>query len=60
VLIHKKKISAMALAQNKFLITGDVVGVIYIWNVMSASEEPTLKTFDLHKDKGAITNLLAI
>jgi hypothetical protein len=60
VLTHKNKISAMALAQDKFLITGDVVGVIYIWNLMSGSEDPTLKTFDLHKDKGAITNLVAI
>jgi WD40 repeat protein len=60
VMTHKKKISAMALAQDKFLITGDVVGVIYIWNLMSGSEDPTLKTFDLHKDEGAITNLVAI
>jgi hypothetical protein len=32
--------------------------LIYIWNL--GSEDLQLKTFELHKDKGAITNLVAL
>lgn len=52
------------------MISGDVSGVIYIWTLVSGVNETggengmipqaTLKTFELHKDKGAITNLVAI
>jgi hypothetical protein len=40
------------------LITGDVQGVVYIWLV--SSDDCTMKTLDLHKDKGGITNIVAI
>lgn len=56
VLTHKKKISSLCLTQDR-LISGDVAGVIYIWSL--ASEDYHLKTFDLHKEKGAVTNLVA-
>jgi hypothetical protein len=32
--------------------------VIYIWQI--TSEELLMKTFELHKDKGAVTNIVAI
>ena len=47
----------MALVQDR-LITGDISGVIYIWNL--SADEPSLKTFDLHKDHGAVTNLVMV
>jgi len=31
--------------------------VIYIWNL--TSEDFVLKTFELHKDRGAVTNLVS-
>lgn len=55
VLTHRKKITALVLTQEH-LITGDQLGCIYIWTL---GPEPVLKTFEIHKDKGAITNLIA-
>ena len=56
---HKKRISAITLSHDgSKLITGDIQGVIYTWNL--TSDELTLRTFELHKDKGAITNLIAL
>jgi len=44
------------------LITGDAAGLIYIWSLREhdASGVHKLKTFEIHKDKGAITNLVPI
>jgi len=58
-LTHKKKITALTLSiDGTRLITGDAQGLIYIW--LLTTEELTLKTFELHKDKGAVTNLVAL
>jgi WD40 repeat protein len=58
-LTHKKKITALTLSNDGTrLISGDSQGLIYIW--LLTTEELTLKTFELHKDKGAITNLVAL
>jgi hypothetical protein len=59
-----------------YLVCGDSQGLIYIWNVSqeytgsqltspkagggSSTSQPNLHTLELHKDKGAITNLLCI
>ena len=46
---------------GRFLITGDVAGSIYKWTIKD--EQTTslpLSTFDIHKDHGAVTNLVAI
>lgn len=61
---------------NQYLVTGDTQGLIYIWNVSQehaggsqfgspkagsiGATNTLLHTMDLHKDKGAITNLLCI
>lgn len=45
------------------LITGDASGLIYIWSLRDQSAESgqlKLQTFEIHKDKGAITNLVAL
>ena len=45
------------------LITGDASGLIYIWSFRDATNENgqfKLQTFEIHKDRGAITNLVAI
>lgn len=56
---HKKRISAIALSNDGTkLVCGDIQGLIYSWNLLS--EDLALRTFELHKDKGAITNLVAI
>ena len=56
---HKKRITAMTLSvDGQKLITGDAQGLIYVWTL--ASEDLPLRTFELHKDKGQITNLVAI
>ena len=57
-LTHKRKITAMTLSNcvNK-LVSGDVNGLIYVWQL--TTEDLALKTFELHKNKGAITNLVS-
>ena len=54
---------------NMQLVTGDSGGTIYIWNLQvdgdnSSGSQPhgsnLLQTLDLHKDHGAITNLVAL
>jgi len=56
---HKKRITAMTLTTDgQKLICGDAAGLIYTWNL--ESDDFHLKTFELHRDKGAITNLVAI
>lgn len=61
---------------SQYLVTGDSQGLIYVWNVSlehtggsgqtspragaGNSGEGSLHTFELHKDKGAVTNLLCI
>ena len=58
-LSHKKKITAMCLSTDgRSLISGDAVGQIYIWSFPEGT--PSLRTFDLHKDKGPVTNLVAL
>lgn len=58
-LTHKKKITAMTLSTDGTrLITGDAHGLIYVW--LLTCEDLSLKTFTLHSDKGAVTNLVAL
>jgi hypothetical protein len=53
---------------GQYLISGDAVGHIYIWNMEKIDPQsgmPKLKLFDLHKPKNgkegsAITNLIPI
>lgn len=55
----KRKVSTMALSTDgSKLISGDISGLIYLWNL--ESPDLTLKTYEIHKDKGAITNLVPI
>lgn len=67
---HKKKVTCMTISHcGQYLVSGDVQGLIYIWSTAD-NEEPSsaddrinsnlLTTYNLHKDKGAITNLQAI
>ena len=63
-LCHKKRVTAMCLSvDGRFLITGDSQGSIYKWTLKDDSQSSTslpLETFDIHKDRGAVTNLVAI
>jgi WD40 repeat protein len=65
-LIHKKRVSAVCLTiDNQFLISGDISGLIYIWNVEKIhahddAQHGLMSTYEIHKDKGQITNLIAI
>lgn len=61
---------------SQYLVTGDSQGLIYIWNLLAEyhpgssplaspkgpnnNNTSNLHTFELHKDKGAVTNLLCI
>ena len=48
---------------GQHLITGDASGLIYIWSLtdgLTESGQMKLQTFEIHKDKGAVTNLVAI
>jgi len=47
------------------LVSGDQSGLIYVWStqaIHSSDEEGTglISTYELHKDKGQITNLVAL
>ena len=54
---------------SQYLVCGDSQGLIYVWNVSlehtgqtspqagAALSKGVLQTFEMHKDKGAITNL---
>lgn len=60
---HKKKVTALCLSvDGTHLISGDQTGVIYIWSTqaMQTEESGLISTYDLHKDKGAITNLVSL
>lgn len=64
-LTHKKRVTAMALSMDgRHLVTGDAQGLIYIWALIEESHGSStslpVQTFEVHKDKGAITNLVAI
>lgn len=60
---HKRRITAMCLSRDgQLLVSGDSEGLIYVWHIRdvgAGSGPPRLQTFELHKDKGAITNLVA-
>jgi hypothetical protein len=59
-------VTALCLSiDGQYLISGDHSGVIYIWStadIHSTDESITglVSTYDLHKDKGHITNLVAL
>lgn len=68
---HRKKVSAMALfPDSSLLVSGDHSGAIYFWDTSrdlnlgfddEINGETTtnfVKTFEYHKDKGPITNLV--
>lgn len=58
-LTHKKKVTALALSTDgSRLVSGDSCGLIYVWHL--ATEDLQLRTFELHRDKGAITNLVPL
>jgi len=71
---HKKRVTAICLSvDGQYLITGDSQGLLYIWStspeplsaIMSNDNTNTtssglISTFELHKDKGAINNLVAL
>lgn len=68
---HKKRVSAMCLSKCGFyLISGDLSGMIYIWsstanlnsdnNEAGSSSSGLISTYELHKDGGAITNLIPL
>ncbi len=58
-LTHRKRVTALTLSTDGTrLISGDAQGLIYVW--LLSSEDIPLKTFELHKDKGAVTNLVAV
>jgi len=53
----------MCLSKDgRFLVTGDAQGLIYVWSLHDDSQSSSLplQTFEVHKDKGAITNLVAL
>ena len=65
--MHKFNITAMCLSHDcQQLIVGDESGLIYIWQLTEKPIESgrntrfPMQTFDMHKGKGAITNLVAI
>ena len=68
---HKKKVTALCLTvDGQFLISGDSQGLIYVWSTQSHFESlpdstdlkgsGLITTFELHKDQGSITNLIAL
>jgi len=58
-LTHRKRITALTLSSDGTrLVSGDQGGLIYIW--LLETEDLQLKTFELHKEKGAITNLVTL
>jgi len=42
------------------LIVGTEDGVLYIWSVEEGSTDEDLKTLEVHKSKGEITNIVPI
>ena len=55
-------------SDGRFLVTGDAAGLLYLWQITG---EPTskdqengpslpLKTFEIHKDRGQINNLVPL
>ena len=71
VMQHKKKISAMTLTDD-FLVSGDIAGLLYTWTLAIENSGPQspvssegksaslVNTMELHANKGAVTNLVAI
>ena len=67
---HKKRITAMTLTQDQqYLVTGDSAGLLYVWATSDLNEpsSPTseskatlINNLELHNNKGAITNIIAI
>uniref|UniRef100_A0A7S3II69 Uncharacterized protein n=1 Tax=Strombidium inclinatum TaxID=197538 RepID=A0A7S3II69_9SPIT len=43
---------------GNYLVSGDSTGLIYVWSTSEAKENPLISTYELHKDKGSITNLV--
>jgi len=69
-LSHKKRITAMCISTDgRQLVTGDAGGQIYVWTIRDKSDNQEainssttlpVQTFDIHKDRGAISNLVAL
>lgn len=65
-LIHKKKVTALCLSvDGQHLVSGDQSGLIYLWSIKQLHEHDDaqsglISTYELHKDKGMITNLIPI
>ena len=51
---------------GQHLVSGDSMGLIYVWSTKSTDDGEDLKgsglitTFELHKDQGSITNLVSL
>ncbi len=45
---------------GKYLVSGDSNGLIYIWSTSDAQENPLISTYELHNNKGSITNLVPL
>lgn len=55
---HRNEITCMTLSKNETrLIVGSSDGVLYIW---SLEKEDEMKPLEIHKDKGAISNIIPI
>ena len=55
---HRNEITAMALTKNeKYLIVGTNDGILYSWDL---DKDDSFVTLEIHKDKGAISNIVPI
>jgi len=46
---------------ERYLVTGDAQGLLYVWDLNSKEQEVLpLKTFEIHKEKGQINNLVSL
>lgn len=55
---HRNEICTLSLTKNeKYLVVGTIDGVLYIWDL---EQEDKFVTLETHKDKGEISNIIAI
>lgn len=58
---HNNLITTISLTKDASrLIVGCEDGVLYIWKVDNLNVDPELKTLELHKGQGEITNIVPI
>lgn len=55
---HRNPITCMSLTvDEQYLISGTTCGLLYVWNTLDMSLH---HTFEIHKDKGSVSNILPI